>query len=77
MQNFKRTTNISISTDTHKKLVLFMEQVNGKIGNFCDNAISERIDFFQKNLNTVSVDDIIKWKNFYDDKDFPPTNQRQ
>jgi hypothetical protein len=36
--------NVTISKDTHKILVDFIQQIDGKVGKFADKAIREKID---------------------------------
>ena len=38
------TINIAISTDTHKLLVTYIQEIDGKMGKFADKAIKEKIE---------------------------------
>lgn len=37
------TINISVTVETHKLLVAYIEKIEGKIGKFADRAILEKI----------------------------------
>lgn len=59
-------STVSISKKTHEKLIDFVSKTDRKIGPFADKAISDRIDLESGDLQKVSVDDLIKWKEAFD-----------
>lgn len=43
METLNTTTNVAISVETHKLLVVYIQSIDGKIGKFVDKAIREKM----------------------------------